>query len=158
MELRHVGSGPSADSTVRSNQEENAAISVEPLWWRRLGLGFIRGIGDDGALPVVQVKTTVWNGGGAKDKGNVGAAPWTWRMGWLNRRDDEINDGSSSGAMDEGHQGVAVDDVFGEETPTEWRTKVGVGLRGFSRPRCMNEWADGMGGGNHGLGTCLSEM
>ena len=60
MEPRRVGSGPSAGSTVRSNQEENAAISVQPLWWRRLGLSFIRGNGDDDALPVVQVKTTVW--------------------------------------------------------------------------------------------------
>ena len=38
------------------------------------------------------------------------------------------------------------------------RTKEGVGLRGFSRPRCTNGWADGMGLGNHGLGTRLSEM
>ena len=60
MEPRRVGSGPSAGSTVRSNQEENAAISVEPLSWRRLGLNFIRGIDDGAALPVVQVKTAVW--------------------------------------------------------------------------------------------------
>jgi hypothetical protein len=33
-----------------------------------------------------------------------------------------------------------------------------VGLRRFSRPRCTNGWADGMGVGNHGLGTRLSEM
>ena len=51
--------GTERRSTVRLNQEENAAISVEPLWWRRLGLTFIRGIGEDDALPVVQVKTTV---------------------------------------------------------------------------------------------------
>ena len=65
MEPRRVGSGPSADSTVRSNQEESAAISVQPLWWRRLGRSFIRGNGGDDALPVVQVKTTVWK--------------WRWR-------------------------------------------------------------------------------
>ena len=59
-EPRHVGSGPSAGSTVRSNQEENAAISVQPLWLHRFGLSFIRGNGDDAALPVVQVKTVVW--------------------------------------------------------------------------------------------------
>ena len=47
-------------SIERSNQEENAAISVQPLWWRRLGRSFIRGNGDDDALPVVQVKTAVW--------------------------------------------------------------------------------------------------
>ena len=60
MEPRRVGSGPSTSSTVRSNQEENVAISVQPLWWRRLGRNFIRGNGDDDALPVVQVQTVVW--------------------------------------------------------------------------------------------------
>ena len=60
MEPRRVGSRPSARNTVRSNQEENAAISVQPLWWRRLGRSFIQGNGDDDALPVVQVKTAVW--------------------------------------------------------------------------------------------------
>ena len=65
MEPRRVGSGPSTGSTVRSNKEENAAISVEPLWWRRLDLIFIRGISDDAALLVVQVKMTVWE--------------WRWR-------------------------------------------------------------------------------
>ena len=61
----HVGLGPSAGSIVRLNQEENAAISVQPLWWCRLGRGFIQGNGDDDALPVVQVKTAVWE--------------WRWR-------------------------------------------------------------------------------
>ena len=51
-----------------------------------------------------------------------------------------------------------MDDVIGEEAPAGWRTEEGVGLRGFSRPRCTNGWADGMGVGNHGLGTRLSEM
>ena len=60
--------------------------------------------------------------------------------------------------MDEGHQGVAVDDIVMEEAPAEWRAEEGVGLRGFSWPRCTNAWTDGMGVGNHGLGTCLSEM
>ena len=60
MEPRRFVSGPSAGSTVRSNQEENTVISVQPLWWRRLGRSFIRGNGDDAALPVVQVKTAVW--------------------------------------------------------------------------------------------------
>ena len=55
MESRRVGSGPSVGSTVRLNQEENAAISVQPLWWRRLGRSFIRGNGDADALPVVYV-------------------------------------------------------------------------------------------------------
>ena len=35
------------------DQEENAAIGVQHLWWRRLGRSFIRGNGDDDALPVV---------------------------------------------------------------------------------------------------------
>ena len=76
----------------------------------------------------------------------------------MDRRDDEIDDGSSSGTVDEGRRGVAVDDVVGEEAPAGWRTEEGVGLHGFSRPRSMNGWADGMGVGNHGLVTHLSEM
>ena len=51
-----------------------------------------------------------------------------------------------------------MDEVVGEEAPAGWRTEEGVGLHRFSRPRCMNGWADGMGVGNHGLGTRLSEM
>ena len=71
-------------------------------------------------------------------------------MGWLNRRDDEIDDGSSSGTMDEGRRGVVVDDVVGEEAPAGRRTEQGVGFRRrFSRPWCMNGWADGMAVGNH---------
>ena len=93
-----------------------------------------------------------------KDEGNIGAAPWRWRTGWLNRRDDEIDDGSSSGTVDEGRRDVAVDDIVGEEAPAGWRTEEGVGLRGFCRPRCMNGWADGMAMGNHGIETRLSEM
>ena len=61
--------------------------------------------------------------------------------------------------MDEVRQGVVVDDVVGEEAPAGWRTEQGVGLHcRFSRPRCMNGWADRMAVGNHGLGTRLSEM
>jgi len=33
-----------------------------------------------------------------------------------------------------------------------------VGLHGFSRPQCTNGGAEGMGGGNLGLGTHLFEM
>ena len=65
-EPRRVGSGPSAGSTVRSNQEENVATSVQHLWWRRLGPSSICGNGDDDALSVVQVKTMVWE--------------WRWRQ------------------------------------------------------------------------------
>ena len=81
MEPRHVSSGRSADSTMRSNQEENMAISAKPLWWHRLGRSFIRGNSDDDALPVVQVKTTVWE--------------WRWRERRGERRGSslEVEDG-----------------------------------------------------------------
>ena len=51
------------------------------------------------------------------DEAIVGVAPWRWRTGRLNRRDDEMDDGSSSGEVDEGRRVVAVDDVVGEEAP-----------------------------------------
>ena len=57
------------------------------------------------------------DGAAAIDEANVGAAPWRWRTGRLIRRDDEIDNGSSSGAVDEGRRAVAVDDVVGEEAP-----------------------------------------
>ena len=61
--------------------------------------------------------------------------------------------------MDEGRRGVAVDDIIEEEAPAGWRTEEDVELRReFSRPRCTNGWADGMGVGNHGLGTRWFEM
>ena len=101
MESRRVGSGPSAGSTVRSNQEENAAISVQPLWWRRLGRSFIRGNGDDDALPVVQVKTAVWEWRWRERRGERRGSSLEVEDGVLNRRDDEIDDGSSSGTVDE---------------------------------------------------------
>ena len=82
-------------------------------------------------------------------------------MGRLIRRDDEIDNGSSSGAVDEGRRAVAVDDVVGEEFPAGRRSggrRRSVGFRGFSRPRCTNGWADGMAVGNHGLETRLSDV
>ena len=36
------------------------AMSVQPLWWRRVGLGFVRGGGEDAAVPVEQVKAALW--------------------------------------------------------------------------------------------------
>ena len=71
-----------------------------------------------------------------KDEGDVGAVPWGWRTRWLNRWDDEIDDISSCSMVDEGRRGVDVDDFVGEEAAAGWRTEEGVGLRGFSRPRC----------------------
>ena len=55
------------------------------------------------------------NGAAAIDEAIVGAAPWRWRTGRLNWRDDKMDDGSSSGEVDEGRGAVAVDDVIGEE-------------------------------------------
>ena len=60
---------------------------------------------------------------------NVEVAPWRWRTGRLNRWDDEIDDGSSSDAVDEECRAVAVDDVVGEEAPAGWRTEEGGVLR-----------------------------
>ena len=61
------------------------------------------------------------DGAAAIDEAIVGAAPWRWRMGRLNRRDDEMDDGSSSGEVDEGCRALAVDDVLGEEALAGWR-------------------------------------
>ena len=61
------------------------------------------------------------DGAAAIDEVNVRAAPWRWRMGRLNRRDDEMDDGSSSGEVDEGRRAVAVDVVVGEEAPAGQR-------------------------------------
>ena len=57
------------------------------------------------------------DGAAAIDEAIVGAAPWRWRTGRLNRRDDD----SSSGEVDEGHRAVTVDDVIGEEAPAGQR-------------------------------------
>ena len=61
------------------------------------------------------------DGAATIDKAIVGAAPWRWRMGRLNRQDNEMDDGSSSGEVDEGRRAVAVDDVVGEEAPAGQR-------------------------------------
>ena len=98
------------------------------------------------------------DGAAAIDEAIVGAAPWRWRTGRLNRRDGEMDDGSSSGEVDEGRRGVTVGNIVGEEAPAGWRMEEGVGLRGFSWPWCMNGWADGMAVRNHGLETRLSKM
>ena len=61
------------------------------------------------------------DGAAAIDEAIVRAAPWRWRTGRLNRRDDEMDDGSSSGEVDEGRWAIAVDDVVGEEAPAAQR-------------------------------------
>ena len=55
------------------------------------------------------------DGAAVIDEAIVGAAPWRCRTGRLSRRDGEMDDGSSSGEVDERHRAVAVDDVVGEE-------------------------------------------
>ena len=35
-------------------------MSVQHLWWHRVGLGFVRGVGEDAAVPVEQVKAVLW--------------------------------------------------------------------------------------------------
>ena len=61
------------------------------------------------------------DGAATIDEAIVGAAPWRWRTERLNRRDDEIDNGSSSKEVDEGRRAVAVDDVVGEEAPAGQR-------------------------------------
>ena len=61
------------------------------------------------------------DGATAIDEAIVGAAPWRWRTGRLNGRDGEMDDGSSSGEVDERRRVVAVDDVVGEEAPAGQR-------------------------------------
>ena len=53
------------------------------------------------------------DGAAAIDEAIVGVAPWRWRTG--RRRDGEMDDGSSSGEVDEGRRAIAVDDVVREE-------------------------------------------
>ena len=57
------------------------------------------------------------DGAAAIDEAIIGAAPWRWRTGRLNRLDGEMDDGSSSEEVDEGHRAVAADDVVREEAP-----------------------------------------
>jgi hypothetical protein len=76
------------------------------------------------------------DGAAVIDEAIIGVAPWRWRTGRLNQRDDEIDDGSSSGAVDEGRRAVAVDDVVGEEAPAgpQWGGgRRRVGFRGWSK-------------------------
>jgi len=97
-------------------------------------------------------------GAAAIDEAIIGAAPWRCRTGRLNQRDGEMDDGSSSGEVDEGHprgrgSGWAA---------VTWRTKeVGVSRlerRGYGglgfRMAKRGRWE----GVKHDLGTRLSEM
>ena len=57
------------------------------------------------------------DGAAVIDEAIVGASPWRWRTGRLNRWDGEMDDGCSSREVDEGCRAVAMDDVVGEEAP-----------------------------------------
>ena len=61
------------------------------------------------------------DGAAAIDEAIVRVAPWRWRTWQLNRQDNEMDDGSSAGEVDEGRRAVAVDDVVGEEAPAGQR-------------------------------------
>ena len=79
------------------------------------------------------------DGAAVIDEAIVGAAPWRWRTGRLNRRDGDMDDGSSSGEVDEGRRAIAVDDVVGEEAP--------AGAERLWRPGISNGEKGAMGGG-----------
>ena len=76
---------------------------------------------------------TVWEWRWRERQGERRGSSLEVETGWLNRRDDEIDDGSSFGTVDEARRGVAVDDIVGEEAPAGWWTEEGVGLSGFAR-------------------------
>ena len=93
------------------------------------------------------------DGAAAIDEAIVGAAPWRWRTGRLNWRDDEMDNGSSSGEVDEGRRVVAVDDIVGKRLRLG-SVEVADGGWGFAagaerlwRPGISNGKKEAMGGG-----------
>ena len=72
------------------------------FWWSRL-----RQNCGDGAVAIDEVI--------------IGAAPWRWRTGRMNRRDGEMDDGSSSEEVDEARRAIAMDEVVGKEAPAGQR-------------------------------------
>ena len=92
------------------------------------------------------------DGAAAIDEAIITATPWRWRTGQLNQRDDKMDDGSSSGEVDEGRRAVAV----------RWRTEEGgvsrLERRGYGglgfRMAKRGRWE----GVKHDLGTRLSKM
>ena len=94
------------------------------------------------------------DGAAAIDEAIVGAAPWRWRTGRLNRRDDEMDDGSSSREVDEGRRAVAVDDVVRKRLRLGSGEVADGGGWGFAagaerlwRPGISNCKKEAMGGG-----------
>ena len=90
-------------------------MSVQPLWWCRVGHSFVRGVGEDAAVLVEQGKAALWGWSSRDRRGDRRSSSLEVEDGAVERRDDEIDDGSSSGEVDEGRRAVAVDDVVGEE-------------------------------------------
>ena len=94
------------------------------------------------------------DGAAAIDEAIVGAAPWRWRTGRLNRLDGEMVDGSSFGEVDEGRRAVAVDDVVGKRLRLGSGDVADGGGWGFAagaerlwRPGISNGEKGAMGGG-----------
>ena len=117
-----MGVRDGAPSVPGGQVKENVhAMIVLPLWWRRVGLDFVGGVGEDAAVPVEQVKAALWGWSSRDKRGDRRRTPWRWRTGRLNRRDGEMDDGSSSGEVDEGHRAVGVDDVVREEASSGQR-------------------------------------
>ena len=96
-------------------------MSVQPLWWRRVGLGFVQ---ESVRMMWFRWSRLWWrcgDGAAVIDEAIVGVAPWRWRTGRLSWRDGEMDNGSSFGEVDEGRRVVAADDIVGEEAPAGQR-------------------------------------
>ena len=94
------------------------------------------------------------DGAAAIDETIIEAAPWRWRTGRLNRRDGEMDDGSSSGEVDEEGRAVAVDDIVGKrlwlgsgDVADGGRWGFAAGAERLWRPGISNGEKGAMGGG-----------
>ena len=127
-------------------------MSVQPLWWRRVGLGFVRGVGEDAAVPVEQVKAALWG--------------WSSRDGRGDRQSSslEVEDGAAEPAGR--HDGSSSGGWMRDIELLWWMTSSGKRLRlgssdvadgggwGFAareerlwRPGISNGEKEAMGGG-----------
>ena len=68
-----------------------------------------------------QVKAALWGWSSRDRRGDRRSSSLEVEDGRLNRRDDEMDDGSSSREVDEGHRAISVDYVVGEEAPAGQR-------------------------------------
>ena len=96
-------------------------MSVQPLWWRRVGLGFVRGVSEDAAVPVEQVKAALWGWSSRDRRGDRRSSSLEVEDGTTEPAGRRDGRGSSSGEVDEGRRAVAVDDVVEEEAPAGQR-------------------------------------